>query len=545
MKSLFKAVALITFFSVLTRAAGFFFRIYLSRTIGAEALGIYQISLSVFFVLATVVSSGIPLIISRNTAKYITLKDKASEKRMMGSSLVLTAILSLIVCAFVLIFKDVFSFLFTDKRCYPILLLFLPAVLFTGIFGAFKGYLWGKNNYFGVCISEFIEQIVRIILCVIALSLIFTNIDGATIAASTLTIACAVSALASMIFFFSTGGRIGKPQKMFKELIKPSTSVTIFRMVTSLVQPLIAIIIPFRLVEAGYTSTQAISLFGIAIGMTLPLLFIPSAIVGSLSMALIPDLSTAMTKHDNVHIEKRISTSLALTMFFSTFFVPLFIGAGEQIGTFFYDNTQSGILLAQSAWLIIPLGLVNVTSSILNAIGLETKSLRNYVLGAIFLLLSIWFLPKYIGINSLIWGMGLCMIIASVLNIRMLKKHTKAHLHFLKPFFLMLAFILPVTAITSFTTNVLTNFFSLFFSLAISCTLGAICFVALCLIFNVIELQTIFIKFLPKRNEKTGKFKLNFSFFKKLKFFSFSSFKIKSKKKKQEIVWQAVKKPEN
>ena len=57
MKSILKSVALISVFSVLTRLLGFLLRIFLSRTIGAEALGLYQVALSVFMVLLTVVSS--------------------------------------------------------------------------------------------------------------------------------------------------------------------------------------------------------------------------------------------------------------------------------------------------------------------------------------------------------------------------------------------------------------------------------------------------------------------------------------------------------
>ena len=65
---------IIIFFTGLTRLFGFIFRIWLSRTIGPESLGIYQISFSIFMVLLTIISSGLPLIISRMTAKYITEK---------------------------------------------------------------------------------------------------------------------------------------------------------------------------------------------------------------------------------------------------------------------------------------------------------------------------------------------------------------------------------------------------------------------------------------------------------------------------------------
>ena len=55
MKSLFKTVALITIFSFLTRVSGFLFRIILSREVGAEGVGLYQVSSSVFMVLLTVI----------------------------------------------------------------------------------------------------------------------------------------------------------------------------------------------------------------------------------------------------------------------------------------------------------------------------------------------------------------------------------------------------------------------------------------------------------------------------------------------------------
>ena len=76
MKSLFKTVFIIMFFSALTRLAGFLFRIYLSRKLGAESLGIYQISFSIFMVLLTIIASGLPLIVSRMTAKFNTQKNK-------------------------------------------------------------------------------------------------------------------------------------------------------------------------------------------------------------------------------------------------------------------------------------------------------------------------------------------------------------------------------------------------------------------------------------------------------------------------------------
>ena len=79
MKSLFKTVALITMFSVITRIIGFLFRIYLSREVGAEALGMYQVAFSIFMVLLTIIASGLPLIMSRMTSSFTISKEKEKE----------------------------------------------------------------------------------------------------------------------------------------------------------------------------------------------------------------------------------------------------------------------------------------------------------------------------------------------------------------------------------------------------------------------------------------------------------------------------------
>ena len=70
MDGLFKTTAVVTVFSLAEKFLGFLYRIYLSRTIGSEGLGLYQIALSVFALLMTLSCSGIPATVSRLITKY-------------------------------------------------------------------------------------------------------------------------------------------------------------------------------------------------------------------------------------------------------------------------------------------------------------------------------------------------------------------------------------------------------------------------------------------------------------------------------------------
>ena len=507
MKSLFKTVALITFFSIMTRVAGFLFRIFLSRTIGAEALGIYQVAISVFGVLLTVVSSGLPFVISRITAKYSVKNERIKKGKLVSSSLILSLIISIALCAIVLLFKNVFANIFTDRNCIEILIVLLPAIIFSSVYSVFRGALWGENNYFALCVSEFFEQILRIFICVLVLGTTMSALDSAMTVAWSLTIACLFSAIFVLLLFFFYGGNLSKPGKVYRKVLKESLPITGVRVAGSLLQPLIALIIPMRLVAIGYTSTQALSLFGVAVGMTFPLLYVPGMLISSLSTALVPDISSALSEGKNSHIEKRIRTSVMFTMFISSFFVPLFLGVGDVIGRFLFNNILSGTLLQVAAWVMIPMGLTNITSSILNSLGLEIKSCINYFFGAIALFLSIWFLPEVLGINAFVVGMGLSTIITAILNILMLKRKTKVKLKILKPIFLFSLITLPCAAITAFTASLLSYIFNDFFVIAISCCLGAVFFVLLSMILGLVDMSYVMLRL--RKFQRKGKTKVS------------------------------------
>lgn len=486
---------------------GFVFRIYLSRTLGAEALGLYQVALSVFSVLLTVVASGMPVVISKLTAKYYAKKDKNSEGGLVSAALLISVITSLVLIVLVLAFKGVFSALFADDRCYTILLVLLPAILCSAIYNVFRGAMWGHSNYFPYCITELFEQIARIVICVFLLTFGVSSLSPSISAALSLSIASLLSAILAVVLYFVYGGRMKKPNGVYKEVLRSNTSITGVRVASSLVQPIIALIVPARLMAAGYTSAQAMSSYGVAMGMTMPFLFIPITLVSSLSMVLIPDLSTALTNKDGEHVNNRIFSSITFALLITFILIPLYIGAGENIGLFFYDNIESGRLLASAAWVMLPFALLNITSAILNALGLEVKSFVNYLFGSIFMFAGIIFLPQLIGVRAIIWAMGLCVSVAALLNIRMIKKHTNVKLNILKPAIKLSLISVPTAALTYFITSLLSGVIPLFFNLAISCILGLAMFLSLAVVFGVVNIQMMFVEIKKIIKIKTKKTK--------------------------------------
>ena len=65
------------------------------------------------------------------------------------------------------------------------------------------------------------------------------------------------------------------------------------------------------------------------------------------------------------------------------------------------------------------------------------------------LLLSILFLPKYVGISALAYGMGGCMTITTILNCITIYKKTNISGLILKPFILMTIFSIPSSLLSN------------------------------------------------------------------------------------------------
>ena len=291
MSKLLKAMFCVTFFSVATRALGFLLKIYLSRKMSPELLGSYQVAMSIFGVLMTFVSSGIPTVLSRNISYYFGQKDKKAIGSTVTSGLILTGFICTLVSIIVLFFPDLLNKLFTSNASTEMLKILLPALIFSSIYEVLRGALWGQKRFFAISFTEFIEQVARIIIIIILFETTFVNLSLTNKTALSLSIACIISSLIVIVIYIKNGGNLASPKYEFGKLLKTSTPITAVKTISSAFSSIIAIIIPIKLMDFGFSSSEALSEFGIIMGMTFPLLMIPSTLISSLALTMIPSIS--------------------------------------------------------------------------------------------------------------------------------------------------------------------------------------------------------------------------------------------------------------
>ncbi|MCQ2399685.1 MAG: oligosaccharide flippase family protein, partial [Clostridia bacterium] len=443
MKTVYKTALTVTAFSLAEKFLGFLYRIYLSRTIGSEGIGLYQIPLSVFAACLTLSCSGIPATVTRLITKYRSEKKGYKVNGVVSAGISVTVIISGLISALLLLFPSAFGFLFSDKRCAPLFTLILPVLTLNAVYSVLRGVFWGNRDFLPYSVIELTEEAVMIVAGIFLISHTETVYDGAKSAIVAVVISYVVSFSLGTALFIYRGGRLSSPKKELKPLLTSSLPITVMRSANSFISSFVSVMLPAKLVEAGMGTAEATSAFGAFYGLSMPLLYAPMSLIGPFTIVLIPQIAESFYKGDEKNLKSDVEKAITLSVFLSSVVVPVFLCFGEEFGVVLFDSIEGGIYTSRSAPLMILLCLSSLTTSILNSVGEEHKTLLYFVISNAFLILSVLFLPRYIGIYSLLVGNLLLFFVNVLLNMRLIRKKTGVKIKFGGFAFLSIVFIVP------------------------------------------------------------------------------------------------------
>ena len=452
MNRLVKAVFTLTAFSVIDRALGFVFKIYLSREMGAAALGVYQIALSFFFVLSTLTTSGLPLIVGKKTAGLLAEGKTRDTGAVVGAGLLINCVLSLLLAGVVFALSPVLPAVLSGEEAATLLLLLLPALIAGGTGAAFRGNLWGREKFFAVSLIELLEQVFRIAICVV---LFAVGMGKTTAAVISLVIAMFISAALTAAAFFTSGGRVRSARGQLRPLIAESAPISALRASSSLTSVLMAVIVPFLFSVSGYDHEQSLAMFGAGIGMAMPLLFLPITVIGSLSYALIPELSRAAAVGKMNEVRERTETAIKFSVIVSAACIPVFGGVGNAVGLFLYGDAVAGEAIQLGAYLLVPIALENITSSMMNSLNMEKQGFVNYVIGTAVTVGVMFCFYGHFSVRAVCVAMFVGLTLSTALDVICIRKHTGLSLSFLRTLLGACMLSVPCTMLATLTLRLL------------------------------------------------------------------------------------------
>lgn len=421
--TLYSTAAIVTGLSVAERALGFLYRIVLSRFIGAEALGLYQVALSVFAVFLTLGTGGIPITVSRLISKSRAENNLQGESRAIGAGICFSLLLTVPFLLLFFLGNFRLTFLFSDERCLPVFRILLLGLVLSSLYAVMRGAFWGKKQFLAPSIMELAEESVMVIAGVLLLRNITNPLDGAKNAAWAAVISYLFSFSVSFFYFFLRGGKIRSPKDNFKPLYHAVAPITLVRASGTLITSAVSILLPVMLMRAGASQSQALSDFGVMSGMVLPVLMIPATVIGSIALVLIPELSEDYFRKNHARIFQNLARGITTALLLSAFLLPFFYALGNELGMLAFSNALAGQMIAKGCILLLPMSVAMITTSMLNALGKEKQTFIVYFISAAALLLCIFLLPAVCGIYAYLIGMVANFTVCCVCNLFLLYKY--------------------------------------------------------------------------------------------------------------------------
>lgn len=415
---------------VLSRIIGFFYRIFLSRTIGAEALGIYQLIGPVFSLCFALTASSIQTSISKFVGDAIggckdSLCGKKKARAYLILGLVLSCGLSILTGIFMYFNAELIAVRFLgEARCAPLLVLLTYSLLPCCIHACINGYYYGKKNAFVPSLCQLIEQIARVGSVWIIFQI--TTEKGIPLTAFHAVCGLVIGEAAGLLVSMSALLREKRLPRgsytsdsvcnrtMTHTFLAMVIPLTINRLSVAFSTSLENLLIPQKLQLYGYSQADALSIYGILSGMTLSIILFPCVLTNSLSVLLLPAISEARGRSNENQIRRTTQKAIRLGLLLGFAFTILFLLTGDMIGNKLFHNALAGHFICRLAWLCPLMYITSLLNSILHGLGRPKQVLFVNLLACLIRIGMIWFLVPAYGIGAYLWGLLLSQVFASV-----------------------------------------------------------------------------------------------------------------------------------
>ena len=438
-ESFLKGTFVLTIAGFVVKVIGSLNWIFVSRILGGEGIGLYQMAFPIYFFAMTVSQAGVPVAISIITAERVALNDIYGAKRVFRISMMLMLMTGLLFSILTYLAADwlIDWQLIRDARAYKAVVVLAPTVFFVTLLASSRGYLQGWQRMTPTAVSQIVEQIFRVVTMIVLASLLMPwGLDYAAAGASLGAFAGAVTGLIVLVYFhvklerdiardYGTdlkplpGTAYESRRSIIKRIFKLSLPVSAASIMLPVVSNLDLMIVPQRLEAAGYSISEATELFGYLNGMAVPLVNLATILTASMAMSIVPAISESRVLGDQARVFDQTAASVRISNFVCfPAFVIVFILA-TPISALIYNAPGAGPAVMISAVSIILLGLHQVSTGILQGLGHPTIPMVNMLLAAAAKVFLNWHLTAipWLGIMGAAWATAADMGVAALINL--------------------------------------------------------------------------------------------------------------------------------
>lgn len=508
--SFIRGALILTIAGIIVKFIGAFSRIYLSRLLGGEGIGLYQMAYPIYLLCLSVSSAGLPVAISIMVAEKNAIHDYVGGQRVFKISLTVLTLTGLFF-SIALFFGAswlINNHIVRDARAYWSLIALAPAVFCATIVATMRGYFQGLQDMMPTAVSQIVEQLVRVVT-MIGLAIILLP-KGLEYGAAGATLGAAPGALIAIFVLlwyywierktrkelYLTQNKSIVPDSTFtilKRLIILAIPVSLANIMVPIVSSIDLLIVPKRLEVAGFTVEQATTLFGYLTGMATSLINMPTIVTAAFAASLVPGISEANIKKDFDTVRKRTQTAMRLACIIT---IPAFVGLcviATPISTLLYAIPDAGPCIAVMSLGVFFLGIQQVTTGVLQGLGKTAIPFINMVASAFIKIGLSWYLTAIpsLGVLGSAWATNADFGIAALLNLVCLYKIMEYKMDWIHTGKVFLSSVIMGSAVWFSYEGILQVTHSNTLSSLLSIVLGGIVFLVAVLITKTVTAQDV------------------------------------------------------
>lgn len=435
----------------ITKILGFVYRIALSRIIGDEGMGLFQMAFPILIFAIVVTTAGLPVAISKLVSEAEARNEEQRIRSILIVSMIMILLSAIIVTLLILTFAPVIAnALLTDERAIICLFAIAPIIPIIAVSSVFRGYFQGRQNMKPYALSQIIEQFTRIFTVLfLAHYLIPLGIAYAAAGAIIGMVIGEGFGLCYLLYSYKKDRQHSKLfrfprlpnrkqikhqlnfRKTFLDLIRISVPVTASRLVGSFAYAIEPIVVAQSLAIAGIATATSTALYGQLEGMAVPLVFFPSFITYALSVSLVPAISEAAAKNQFRLVEYRLAQAIRLSFIIGAPCAVMIFVIAEPLATILYHHPEVAHLMKMMAPFAIFLYVQGPLASILQGLDYAHIAMRNSIIGAIIKIALIFLLASNpaLGIDGVVLAMNCGMIIVTVMHFLSISRIVPVTIH--------------------------------------------------------------------------------------------------------------------
>lgn len=415
--------------SIILRLIGIGFSGWLTRKIGSEGMGLFQLVFTIYNFASTLATSGIYLAVTRLVAEELGKGRYGRAAAAMRVSMIFGAVVSAGASSF-LWFGAPFisSHILGDERTLRSLRVLAAALPFMAFSCSLRGYFFAIRQVWKTNTSQILEQLVRIAVVALAFQIVLPKgLEWSCVGIALGSVGGEAVAFCYTLTLYLRDKHKRRFQKekcavMAKPVLAIAGPVALSGYLKASLSSIENILVPRGLRRYGADTATALSQYGLMEAMVMPILNFPAALIASFSNLLVPEVAEWRATGKTKEIAKLTGRVLRVTMLFALPVSAAFICFGAELGGAVYGNPEAGKML----WIMAPLTpilyLDTVADALLKGMDQQVAVMRYSIIDSTLSVLLLYTLLPLFGVKGYITVLFFTSFVNASLSISRLTK---------------------------------------------------------------------------------------------------------------------------